>query len=238
MSRPCAQPLLGPRRTPRGRRRSTLIWRPGLPFWSSRTRRCAGHCSAAAPSADACSSISLNSGSRNWRGRGAGRDGGSRHQRRGVHQIAPIAQTAARPSAARARRNGRTCPLPVLRVRPAFEAGRGLDRDAGGRAAPLEGGADGARTLRLPGLRDGNPTARAVLRYAARPVRTALPRAVPVREVQPASAAEPADRALCPRGRRHQPVDASRPGRCLHGGPGTAASLHRGPCARGRAPAR
>ena len=36
-----------------------------------------------------------------------------------------------------------------------------------------------------------------------------------VREVRPAPAAEPAERALCPRRRRAQPVDAGRPGRRL-----------------------
>ena len=45
----------------------------------------------------------------------------------------------------------------------------------------------------------------------------------PVREVRPASAAQPAERALCPRGRRLEPVDAGRSGRRLRGGAAPAA---------------
>jgi hypothetical protein len=44
----------------------------------------------------------------------------------------------------------------------------------------------------------------------------------PVREVRPASTNQSPEPALRPRGRRAQPVDAGRPGRCVHDGPKAA----------------
>ena len=59
----------------------------------------------------------------------------------------------------------------------------------------------------------------------------------PVREVRPASAAEPAGRALRPRGYRPQPFDAGRSCRRLRGRPGSAARVDRSPCLCRAAPA-
>ena len=53
-------------------------------------------------------------------------------------------------SAARAGGDRRAAELPVLRFGEAVEARRGRDRDARGRASPMEGDPDGARAFRLP----------------------------------------------------------------------------------------
>jgi hypothetical protein len=55
--------------------------------------------------------------------------------------------------------------------------------------------------------------------------------------VRPASAAQPAGRALCARGRRAEPVDARRPGRRLRHTDAAALRPDPCPCARRRAPA-
>ncbi len=64
----------------------------------------------------------------------------------------------------------------------------------------------------LPGLREDLATAGAVPRDPARLGGREPVGDDPVREVWPASAAEPAERALPPRGGGAQPVDAGRPG--------------------------
>jgi transposase len=60
----------------------------------------------------------------------------------------------------------------------------------------------------------------------------------PVREVRPASAAEPAERAIQAGRHRSERVDAGRPGWRLHDGPATAACADRAPCPDCRAVAR
>ena len=98
------------------------------------------------------------------------------------------------------------------------QAGRRRHRDAGGDPAPVEGDPACPREVHLPGLREDQPGSGAV--PCDRP---GLGRAQPagdgaVREVWPASAAQPASRALCQGRRADQSVDLGRPGRRLHGG--------------------
>ena len=155
-----------------------------------------------------------------------------------VRAQAAVAQAVPRASAARARRHRRAGELPLLRLGQAVEAGRGRHRDAGGDPAPVEGDPDGAREVLVPGLRDDHAAAGAVPCDAARLCRAEPAGDDPVREVRPAPAAEPAERALRPRGHRSERLDAGRPGRRLHDGAAAAACADRGPCAGGRAAAR
>ena len=74
-------------------------------------------------------------------------------------------------------------------------------RDAGGDPAPVEGDPARAREDDVPGLREDQRAAGAVPRHAARLGRPEPAGHAAVREVRPASAAEPSGRALCPRGR-------------------------------------
>src|SRR5271157_5568121 len=76
----------------------------------------------------------------------------------------------------------------------------------------MEGDPDGARALLLPAVRGDRPAAGAVSCHAARLRRPEPSGDDPVREVRPAPAVEPAERALCLRGGRAEPVDARRPG--------------------------
>jgi hypothetical protein len=122
----------------------------------------------------------------------------------------------------------------LLRVE---EAGRGHHRDAGGDPAPVEGDPDGARKILVPGVRDDHAAAGAVPCDATRLCRPQPAGHGPVREVRPASAVEPAERALPAGGHRSQPVDTGRPGRRLHNGIATALCADRSPpsgCTRGR----
>ena len=89
----------------------------------------------------------------------------------------------------------------------------------------------------MPGLRDDHPAAGAVPCDAARLRRPESAGDDPVREVRPASAPQPAERALCAGRRRSEPVDAGRPGRRLHDRAAAAPRADRGACARCRAPA-
>ena len=109
---------------------------------------------------------------------------------------AAVAQAVPRASAARARRDRRAGELSLLRVGQAVEAGRGRHRDAGGDPAPVEGDPDGAREVLVPGLRDDHAAAGALPCHAARLCRPEPAGHDPVREVRPASAAEPPERAL------------------------------------------
>ena len=136
----------------------------------------------------------------------------------------PVAQAVPRSSAARARRDPGAGELSLLRLDEAVEAGRGHHRDAGGDSAPVEGDPDGAREVLVPGLRDDHPAAGALPRDAARLCRPQPAGHDPVREVRPASALEPAERALRAGGHRSEPVDAGRPGRRLYDGPAAALS--------------
>src|SRR5262245_53432532 len=138
----------------------------------------------------------------------------------------------------RERRHPGAGELPVLRVEEAGEAGRGHHRDAGGDPAPVEGDPDGAREVLVPGVRDDHAAARAVPCDATRLCRPQPAGHGPVREVRPASAVEPAERALPAGGHRSQPVDTGRPGRRLHNGIATALCADRAPGAHRRAAAR
>src|SRR5271165_2241759 len=102
----------------------------------------------------------------------------------------------------------------------------------------MEGDPDGARALLLPAVRGDRPAAGAVSCHAARLRRPEPSGDDPVREVRPAPAVEPAERALCLRGGRAEPVDARRPGGRLRRGVAAAARADRGPRAFGRAAAR
>jgi len=114
----------------------------------------------------------------------------------------------------------------------------------------VEGGADGAGEVLLPGLRGDRAAAGAVPHHASRlgraepagddPVRERARSATGSRTVgeRPAPAAEPTERALRPGRCRPQPVDPGGPGGHLHHGPATAARADRGACDGGRATAR
>ena len=114
--------------------------------------------------------------------------------------------------------------LPLLRLDETVEARRGRHRDARGRPAPVEGDPDGSRAVLLPAVRGDQPAAGAVPCHAARLRRPEPAGDDPVREVRPASAAEPAERALRLRGDRSEPVDARRPGGRLRRGAASAAT--------------
>ena len=114
--------------------------------------------------------------------------------------------------------------LPVLPGQ-AGQAGRGRGRNAGGGPAPVEGGAGGARAVRLPGVRKHRPAAGAVPPDRARPRRPRAAGHDPGSQVRAAPAAQPAKRHLCARGRRDR--------RLHHGGPG--GRVHGDACAAGRA---
>ncbi len=89
----------------------------------------------------------------------------------------------------------------------------------------MEGDRNGAGEVHLPGLREDQPGAGPV---PCDPQRLGWAKPAgddPVREVRPASALEPAGRALCSGGRADQPVDhGGRRGVELHGA-GSAAAL-------------
>ena len=91
----------------------------------------------------------------------------------------------------------------------------------------MEGDPDGARALLLPGVRDDLSAAGAVPCDPARACRPEPAGDGSVREVRPAPAAEPAERALCARGDRPQPLDAGRSCRRLRRGSGAAARADR-----------
>src|ERR1700730_5767709 len=94
--------------------------------------------------------------------------GGSDADRTVVPAQAAVSQTLPRASAARARRDPRTRKLSLLRVEEAIKAGRGHHRDAGGHSPPVEGDADGAREILVPGLRDDHAATGALPCDAAR----------------------------------------------------------------------
>ena len=127
---------------------------------------------------------------------------------------------------------------PAAARRKLSKLGEDSHRDAGGDSAPVEGDPDGAREVLVPGLRDDHAAAGAVPCDAARLRRPQPAGHDPVREVRPASAAEPAERALPARGHRSELVDAGRPGRRLHDGAAAASCADRAPCAGRRAAAR
>ena len=131
------------------------------------------------------------------------------------------------PPAARSRRGAGPDRLPVLRRGAPVEGGRRRHRNAGGGATPVDGDPDRARALLLPGLREHHPGARALPRRAARLGRPEPARHGAVREIWAARPAEPAGRALRPRGRAAQPVDAGRSGGHLRGRAGAAVPAHR-----------
>lgn len=137
------------------------------------------------------------------------------HERRGVRTPPPDTQAVSGPFAARTRRHRTAHDLSALRFGADREDGRGHDRDTGTDPPSLEGDPDRAGEVHLPGVREDQPTAGAIPRNAARMGWAEPPGLDPVREVRPASAAEPSGRALCPGGCRSQPVDAGRPGRRL-----------------------
>jgi hypothetical protein len=75
---------------------------------------------------------------------------------------------------------------------------------------------NGAREVLVPGLREDHAAAGTLPCDAAGLCRPEPAGHDPVREVRPASAVEPAERALRPRRHRSERVDAGRPGRHLH----------------------
>ena len=126
----------------------------------------------------------------------------------------------------------------MLRIGQAVEARRGYDRDAGDGPAPLEGDPDGAGALQLPGLREDHAAAGALPRHAARLCRPEPSRHDPVREVRPAPALEPAERALSP-GRGSSSASRRSPTRSAPARRRCGRSrADRGACAGGRAAAR
>ena len=194
---------------------------------------------AQGPAARAAGAAARGARGHRHRGRARGRAGRSPRQR----WSAPGA-----PAPGRASRSRPICrasawcrcparPAALLRLGAAGQARRGRHRDAGGDPAPVEGDPDRAREVHLPRLRADQPAAGAVPSDPARLGRAEPAGHDPVREVRPASAAEPPERALCPRGRRAQPLDAGRPGRRLRRRAAAAPRADRGARAGRRAAA-
>ena len=73
---------------------------------------------------------------------------------------------------------------------------RGRDRDAGARAAPVEGDPARAREVLLPGLRGDHPAAGALASDRARACRAQAAGPCAVRQVRPAPAAQSSERRL------------------------------------------
>jgi hypothetical protein len=128
--------------------------------------------------------------------------------------------------------------MPRLWRGAAVQAGRRRDRDARGDPPLMEGDPDRARAVLVPGLRDDHPATRAVPCGAPQMGWPELPRHAAVREVRPAPASQPPDRALRPRGRAAEHLNAGRPGRCGHLCSHAALPADRGSCAGRRALAR
>ncbi len=135
-------------------------------------------------------------------------------QRTPVAPFAPAAGAPAVPArpAARAGGDPSAGELPVLRLGAAVPAGRGRHRDAGGDSAASGRSSRPCARSSPAGLRDDRAAAGAVPGDAARLCRAEPAGDDPVREVRPAPAAEPAGRALRPRGDAAEPLDPGRPG--------------------------
>ena len=108
------------------------------------------------------------------------------------------------------------------------QAGRGHHRDAGGDPAPVEGDPERAGEVHLPGLARRSPSRRRRSIDRPRLGRAGLLAMILFEQVRQAPAAEPAERALRPRGHRSQPLDPGRSGRRLHRGAGAAGRAPRG----------
>src|SRR5579859_3982407 len=133
------------------------------------------------------------------------------------------------------RNHPRTDGLRLLWRRAAVQARRGHYRDAGGHPEVLEGDPARPREVQLPRLREDQPGASAVPRDRERLGRAQSSSNGAVREIWPASAAQPAGRALCQGGRAGQSVDPGRPGRWLHGSADALVQASRGLRAERRA---
>ena len=93
----------------------------------------------------------------------------------------------------------------------AAQAGRGCDPDTGGDPAAMEGDRNGTRKSSAAGIARRSAQTPAPFHVIARGwAGPSLLGDDPVREVRPASAVEPAGRALCTRRRADQPVDDGR----------------------------
>jgi hypothetical protein len=103
----------------------------------------------------------------------------------------PVRGALSRAPAARACGDPGVGCLPVPR-RQARQARRGRDRDAGGGAAAMESGADRARKVRVPQLREDHPAAGPVSYHRARAGRSQPAGDDPLCQVRPSSAAQPA----------------------------------------------
>ena len=153
----------------------------------------------------------------------------------GVRTAQAGAPSAARASAARAHCLSGACGLPVLRRGDLAQDRRGRDRDAGARSAPVEGDPARAREVLLPLLRGDHAAAGALASDCARARRARPARACPVRQIRPASAAQPPERGLCARRHRSRRLDAGRLGRRRGGNADAADRGDPHPCLCGRA---
>ena len=147
------------------------------------------------------------------------------------------AGTAAGPPATRAGDGASAEFLPVLR-RQAGQTRRGHHRDPRSRAAALESDPDRAREVHLPVLREDHPAARTLSRHRPRAGWGELVGDDPLRQVWRASAAQPAERIVCPGGHRARRVDPGGLGRRLHSELGAARRIDSPSRARRRASAR
>src|SRR5665213_2975998 len=95
--------------------------------------------------------------------------------------------------------------------------GRDRHRNAGIDSAAMEGDPARPGEVHLPGLREDQPGAGAIPRHCPRLGWTESAGDGVVREIWPASAAQPAGGALCQGRRADQPVDLGRSGWRLHG---------------------
>ena len=181
------------------------------------------------------------------RGAGSGRDRGRTGRREGggadadgafVRAQAALPQALPRASAARARRDPGADSCPCCGSTKLSKLGEDITETL--EVIPRQWKV--IQTVRekfsCRRLRDDHAAAGALPCDAARLCRAEPAGHDPVREVRPAPAAEPAERALRPRGHRSQRLDAGRPGRRLRDGAAAAACADRSACPGGRAAAR
>ena len=110
--------------------------------------------------------------------------------------------------------------------------------ETGGRAAAMESDPDRAREVHLPVLREDHPAARTLSRHRPRAGWGELVGDDPLRQVWRASAAQPAERIVCPGRHRARRVDPGGLGRRLHRELGAARRIDPPSRARRRASAR
>ena len=142
------------------------------------------------------------------REREPGRSRRRRYHGARLHPPQAQAGAAAGRPAARAGRAALARGLPLLWWWRSGEAGGRRHGDAGGGAQAVEGGADGAGEVQLPGLRGHHPAAGAAPCHRARARRPGPAGDDRLRQVRHAPAAHPAEPGLRGRGHRARRLDA------------------------------